>query len=859
MKKFLLSLIVMFLCAVSTQAVPAKPGLATVTQPDGTTLTIRLVGDEYLHYNVTEDGYTVVRDSQGYYVYAELSAEKQLMPTTQVAHNAEARSEAELKFLSGVQKYLQPAMKESVEKEMKAERQRRQKALEERRAPNYDYSKFRGLVILVEYNDKSFDRTDYPLIASEMINSTDYTGYNDWNGRFVSCTGSVRDYFRDNSMGLFQPEFDIVGPIQVDRSQYYANGTNNASQLTLDVMTAADEQVDFSLYDGDGDGWMDMVFFIFAGHGSNVGGNNSKLLWPHASVIYDPTTNRYVQMDGVWLGRYACSTELSYGEKDRTIDGIGTICHEFSHVLGLPDFYDTDYKSSGGESADPGEWSLMAGGCYNNSARTPAGYSLFERYMAGFAMPQVIEEEESFTLEPLHTSNTGYRINTPVKKEFFILENRQQEKWDQYLPGHGMLVFRVDSTNTRIWDSNQLNCDPKHNYYELVRAKGSKAKGEYDPFPGKGKVTMLNNGTSPANLKTWAGKETKYGLLNIAENNGVITFDIENAYLLRELLLPEIVQVGAGLSTQLRVTAVPEYAVYTLTWSVDNEDVLLLAEDGLVFGLKLGEATVTVTADNGLTASCLVQVVNTPETNDIATFKTFTDIDVAVLNFTDAEVIFVYEKEKDFFVRDATGCLILRNAQLTAKAGDKLGGMIAGKMEFENDMPTLKNVETVTDYTTVVVNEVENPNVQPTLLTVDELTPEHYADLIALENVPLVNESGIYIVNDAGEKVCRLYNSYQVKGIKVPSKVEGKRFNLLGIYSSHAKDESSSVVYFDLVSTPVEVVPEGIETIDNLTIDNLQLYDLSGRKVSSAFLHSCTPTLLKKGIYIVNGKKVVIK
>ena len=214
------------------------------------------------------------------------------------------------------------------------------------------------------------------------------------------------------------------------------------------------------------------------------------------------------------------------------------ICHEFSHVLGLPDFYDTDYEKSGGESNHPGVWSVMSYGCYENDARTPVGYSLFERYSVHFCdVPETITEEGRYTLEPLYSSFTGYRIDSPVDDEFFLFEFRQKNdfKWDEYLPGSGMLVHRVEKPGTNFWNgNNKLNVNPAHNYYEVVRADGAhKDKdGKYvstnaDVFPGSKNVRSLDAFTSPAHLKSWSGEQTELGLKNISMQDGVITFDVE--------------------------------------------------------------------------------------------------------------------------------------------------------------------------------------------------------------------------------------------------------------------------------------------------------------------------------------------
>ena len=273
----------------------------------------------------------------------------------------------------GVDKYLKPAITSRADSLRQDEYSRRAKARVRHREPEYDYNNFRGLIILVQFNDKEFSRENYTDILEDMVNEEDYKGYdNTNNGRF---TGSVRDYFYDNSCGRFTPQFDIVGPVTVKRSQYYAKGTDNAIQLVLDAIDAADDEVDFSLYDGDDDGVVDLVYFIFAGLGSNVNGNDERLVWPHAGAVYNPNGGYdewSVVRDGTLLWRYACSTEL-YGSNNWSIlDGIGTICHEFSHVLGLPDFYDTNYGDNG-QSNHPDTWSVMSGGSYLNNGRTPVG------------------------------------------------------------------------------------------------------------------------------------------------------------------------------------------------------------------------------------------------------------------------------------------------------------------------------------------------------------------------------------------------------------------------------------------------------------------------------------------------------
>jgi M6 family metalloprotease-like protein len=223
-----------------------------------------------------------------------------------------------------------------------ADRARRVQSLDGTGVQRVNYDNFHGLILLVEYNDKSFKYANYRDLMDEMANQENYTGNSITNvsSRSGICTGSVRDFYEDCSMGQFIPTFDVVGPVKIDYSQYGVNWKNVSTtvitKLMADVIEAADPLVDFSHYDADGNGVVDLVYIIFAGLGSNISGNDDRLMWPHQSDFYNPDYkgwgNPYIYKDGVRLGHYACSTEL-FGTKEwNTLDGIGTITHEFGHV-----------------------------------------------------------------------------------------------------------------------------------------------------------------------------------------------------------------------------------------------------------------------------------------------------------------------------------------------------------------------------------------------------------------------------------------------------------------------------------------------------------------------------------------------
>ncbi len=807
MKKLLFSVFFFLLSATAVQAVPANPMPVKVTQPDGTMVTLRLHGDEYLSFTTTLDGYSVVQDRQGYYVYAQKLADGRLGTTSMIAHDADMRAERELRFLSATPKMLAPVMSQRDAEEQQAEKARRASALQAKVAKAYDYSKFHGLIILVEFNDCQFVYDDMADIMEGMVNQENYRGTSRTNSSSwgTRCTGSVRDFYRDNSDGVFQPVFDIVGPVKVNRSMYYANKTENAPVLIYDVLKAVDDQVDFSRYDTDDDGVVDMIYFLFAGPGSNNAGNDQRLIWPHASQIYNPYGSWWdytLKMDGVSFGRYACGVELLGEASYNLLDGIGTICHEFSHVLGLPDFYDADYGESGGESIHPGSWSVMSGGNYNNYSRTPAGYSLYERTFLGFTEPEVINAEGTYTLEALNTSHKGYRINSPVTNEYFLFENRQNTKWDASLPGHGMLVFRVDRTNQYIWNSNAVNNNPSHLYYELLFADGYKGlnySGQIgsasDPFPGTAHVTTLNSSTSPAALSTWSGRACLWGLENIKEQGGKISFDVVDMNVLRSVELPATFLVGVGLSRTLTPTRFPETAPYKFKWQSDNPAVAVVDQDGKVIGISEGTANITVTANETITATCNVVVQELQKAADLAAIRSMSVNEEALLTLTDAQVLYAYGNNA--YVRDASGCMVFSGLGLKLSQGNTINGSIYVKRGETNLMPLVQSVGELTDDASLTITSGSKPEALNKRLP--ELTSADFANYFVVRGVGLRKETlasgSSRVVAFDGDATTLVSNPFALK-VSMPSNYEGKLYDIEGIYGTEVvKGQVYNTIY----------------------------------------------------------------
>ena len=562
MKK-LTFLLMAFIIAITASAEPANPTPITVTQPDGEKLQLKLVGDEFYHFNTTIDGYTIINVNDRW-EYAIKNGE-QLQASGMMAHDPDTRNTQEKQLLTSLEKRLVNKTAITQARDKRATRDKKNK--KQNREPVVDYSLFRGLIILINFNDRQFQMEDPHEFYYELCNTENYTGFYH-QGRFQRCTGSVRDYYYDNSMGQFDPEFDIVGPVNLDYSCY--EGNDKAREIFKAALDAVDDQVDFTQYDADNDGEIDMVFFMVAGYSSSYSGNNSGYLWPHMSYLIDwwsgwpPQPYMY---DGKSMGTYASSCEIygweSYGYS--MPNAIGTFCHEFGHVLGLPDLYDTDYSDNGGESNHPGEWDIMAGGSGNNYGRNPVGYSLWERWELGFADEPPTLSLGGHTLSAVDISNTGYMMHTPNEAEFFLFENRQSGKWDSALPGHGLVITRVDYSNEEVWWSNEVNCYPAHNYYELLRSSGS-GNGEV-PFPGHNNVTYINSTSYPA-LVTWAGDACQFGLSNINEDNNLITFNVVND-VPPSTLIEDFEQIQTGLPANA-VNVQGNFA----TWNFPKSDVV---------------------------------------------------------------------------------------------------------------------------------------------------------------------------------------------------------------------------------------------------------------------------------------------
>lgn len=299
-------------------------------------------------------------------------------------------------------------------------------------------------------------------------------------------------------------------------------------EMAIEACQQLDPTVDFSQYDRDGDGLIDNVFLYYAGRGEATGGASSTV-WPHSWTLSVADPDNIYEFDGVRLESYGCTNEWDVNNGVERPDAIGIFVHEFSHVLGLPDLYNTLDQNSG---FTPGAWSTLDAGPYNNGSNTPPHYGAFERYALGWMQPEVIDRPATVSLSSIG-SNKALLIPTEKEEEYFLLENRQQEGWDKYLPGHGLLIWHIDY-DPAVWEHNAVNNRASHPYVDLEEADNLRTNETRagDAFPGTAGITSFTDDTAPSMLP-WTNKSLNLPVTDITENaDGTVSLLIGGGFVL---------------------------------------------------------------------------------------------------------------------------------------------------------------------------------------------------------------------------------------------------------------------------------------------------------------------------------------
>jgi len=490
-----LSLFILLLGAKVSMAVPACPGGAKVTQPDGTEITIYLRGDEYAHWNESEDGFQIVKNEKsGEWVYMTEEA-GEAVPSGHAVGKADARAIG--------------ALRPDKEKmSVQAERSRTEKSMVvEPSAFALTTGTMYNLVVLVNFSDLTvaYPRQSY----DDLFNQVGYTA--------DGAVGSVKDYYHEVSYNNLTVQSTVVEAVTLDHGYAYY-GANDAygndirpREMVQEALAKLEARgFDFSTVDGDGDGWVDGLTIIHAGGGEEYSGNDTNYIWSHEWSLINPVT-----YDGVSMQMYHTEPARRGWDAYPSTQGItriGVICHENGHFLGLPDLYDYGYDSEGA-----GNFCLMAGGSWNGDyGTTPAHMSAWCKSSLGWVSPTLISSSGVYSLGQVETNAQVYKLQGGFPStQYFLVENRQGVGFDAGLPGslRGVLIWHIDETQPD-------NDDQTHYMVDLEEASGTQhlelnlnAGDDADYFRA-GNATVFSDSSIPNNL-SYAGQMLGVNITNV--------------------------------------------------------------------------------------------------------------------------------------------------------------------------------------------------------------------------------------------------------------------------------------------------------------------------------------------------------
>lgn len=574
-KKILIGLL---LTAMTAGAVKMKQGATVVKQSDGTTITVRAYGDENLCYFIANDGTLLYQQGTDFYI-ANIAPDGSLSPSALLAHNPESRSVKEAAFAQAQDRNL---FFKSADRQAKANRLKREPMQEDKSLMPH-LGKQKIPVILVDFPDvpfavtKPYDVFNKYLNGKELFNKTDdpEMGYFTSKGSFIGNYGSVARYFNDMSFGKFQPEFDVYGPVTLPNPLKYYGGGNpsqeNMSGLFSDACSAVDDNVDFSKYDTNGDGFIDLVYIIYSGFSQSIAGNSSDCIYPKSGTI-----SLDKKFDGVKVKRYGVNNELNGTPDDQKeygtmINGIGLFCHEFSHCMGMPDLYPTAGSTAEkliNQNMD--YWSLMDAGEYTYNGYRPTEYTAWERERMGWMNIDTLTDAANIELNTLAKGGKAYRIINDKDEsghEYYIVENVQKKGWNKSAMGSGMMITHVDYSdyyfslggckvnstvghprmhimaadgmivpeyylNETITESNdeelkKYNADLVAKYNgKLFDAATYRVEAAGDLFPGTSNTTSITDTSTPIKAWTYTGDVMEKPITDISmdNNTGIVSF-----------------------------------------------------------------------------------------------------------------------------------------------------------------------------------------------------------------------------------------------------------------------------------------------------------------------------------------------
>lgn len=635
-KKFLKQFTIMMLMiafSINLFAIPANNKPVTVKQPNGKSLTLTIKGDERVHWATTIDQYTIIGNNEGTFVYGQLNEDGDLIPSIIVASNSNERSSEERLFLSTLPydlRYSDRQIKEKLSLISSGTNGKKVTTI----------GSINGLVVLVSFSDKAFTYTQ-----SNFNNLCNQVGYS-VNG----ATGSVKDYYYDNSSGRLSLNVSVVGPFTLpNTSAYYAGstGTQRMNEFVSSALSLADPSVDFSQYTN-GNSNVSNIHFVFAGQAQSSTGNTSEI-WPHESRV-----SSNIIKDGVGFTTYSCSAEK---RSATTMDGIGTMCHEMGHSLGLMDLYDTDYTGSGGTAVTPGVWDLMDGGSYNNNGNTPPYLNGYERQVLNWSTPINLTTNSTGILPCLADSLMSYKLYLNGN-EYFICEHRKQKGWDAYIPGNGMVIFHADQSRIdQTFYYNTINAVPTNRGFFIETSTGVSTDNStaYAPFAGVSGQNYFTNESTPQS-KYKNGSLTSKPITHIQYiNDSTISFNFLSN-------LPQVKTQAVTLSTIRGTSATVNGSIVYMGNGAITEKGMYWHTDPDSLNITNGHKVVSTTTDSLITTN----LTNLPSSSLIY-FSAFA---------TNAAGIVMANEKLYFNTTDGLGTVLTSNPTNIVNTGATLNGSL---------------------------------------------------------------------------------------------------------------------------------------------------------------------------------------
>lgn len=520
-----------------TNAGPAWRGTLTLTQPDGSVLQARVVGDEFAHLMVDLQGNALIQNSEGWWCYAAFSGDGSMHSTGTVAGDKLRPASAAGGDIGEVlRKWSAQNKRALVRNPLVATKSSQVAGVWKKTGSSSgtgaggtgsdEVIRKRCLVLLAEFKDLKMS------FASERFENLMNKG-----------ESSVKNYLNDQFLGSYEFTFDVAPIVTLSQAhQYYGKNSNGKDSRAAEAVAeacrlAAANGTDFSIYDTDNDGKVDDILLFYAGKDESEGGGDD-CIWSHAWKL--SAANIKLTLNGKVIDSYAATSELSLRSSGKyQFKTIGTICHEYSHSLGLADMYDTDYGGSGGEA--DGLWkstALMDKGNFNNDGRTPPYYNAIDRDMLGIGQCEELKEGH-YVLEPINLNGRFLRMDTANEGEYYLIECRTNTGWDIYTRCKGLAIYHIDksanltgyspvherdASAAERWTSNEVNCRPQHQCADMIESL-DKANDISQIMWPYGKNNSFTLQSSPS-FTLWDGSSSPLAITDILQIGDNVSFNV---------------------------------------------------------------------------------------------------------------------------------------------------------------------------------------------------------------------------------------------------------------------------------------------------------------------------------------------